>query len=193
MQVFICYGWMTSNHACMRLEGPGKQSLYWDPGGGYGQNDPNIPTKHDLLLDDDALTVEQLWDYRANGCNEPAMLMFEWNLTQEQARTRRHILIHGQTKNDPQGSFDSDAPGGFCSMAVSSYLRRFSSDNISLGRRWFWPHNLAKQLWRNKPDRVLLFERNKPAVVYVASEKTVAADTTMGRSASTTDDAGLGE
>src|SRR5690606_28870151 len=117
------------------------------PGGAYGQEDPDIPKHHDLLLDEHALTALQIWDYRAQGCNEPAMLMFEWDLTQEQAQRQRDILIHGQTSDQPGGSFDSDVPGGFCGMAVSSFLRRFTDGLVPLPRRWFWPHNLAKQLW----------------------------------------------
>lgn len=179
MQVFICYGWMTSNHACMRIDGPGKKALYWDPGGGYGQHDEEIPTKYDLLLDEHALTMEQLWDYRSVGCNEPAMLMFEWPLTQSQANDMRDALVQGHRKDGKGGEFNSDVPGGFCSMAVSSFLKTFASEQTPLPRRWFWPHNLAKRLWTYDPERVLLYQRNKPTVVYV--KKTPEAVVVTGR------------
>lgn len=168
LQVFICYGWFTSNHACVRIDGPGKHALFWDPGGGYGQHDEAIPTKHDLLLDNDAVSQAQLWDYRSIGCNEPAVLMFEWLLSQQQARDLRDVLVNGQRKDGKGGSFDSDVPGGFCSMAVSSFLRKYTSELTPLPRRWFWPHNLAKHLWKYEPARVLLYQRDEPVIVYVA-------------------------
>lgn len=169
LQVFICYGWMTSNHACMRIQGPEQHALFWDPGGGYGQHDDDIPTKYDLLLDEHAISVEEVWHYRSVGCNEPAMLMFEWPLSQQDARNLRDVLVQGQRQDGQGGRFESDAPGGFCSMALSSFLRKFSS-HTPLPRRWFWPHNLAKQLWKYDPARVVLYQRHQQPVVYVASD-----------------------
>lgn len=178
IQVFICYGWMTSNHACMRIDGPDHHTLFWDPGGGYGQHNDDIPTKYDLLLDQDAITTEQVWHYRSVGCNEPAVLMFEWPLTQQEARDLRDVLVEGKRKDGHGGEFKSDVPGGFCSMALSSYLRRFFS-HTPLSRRWFWPHNLAKQLWQYKPSRVVLYQRKKEPVVYVAGKAMRSTDATL--------------
>jgi hypothetical protein len=160
LQVIICYGWVTSNHACLRLQGPVGSVLFWDPGGMFGEAVVPNHRHNDLLLEAYAPSLAQIWDYRRVGCNEPMMLVFEWRLTDAQAQANRKLILAGER------GFESDAPGGFCSVYVSRFLQRYCQPALGLERGWFWPHNLARRLWRAGPDRVWLFRRHKPVQLY---------------------------
>lgn len=164
LQVAICYGHMLSNHACLRLQGPETQSLFWDPGGGYALDEGH--RQGDLLLDDHAITLAELWQYRSVGCDEPTMLVFEWSLSANEAATMRRVLVNGNDKDAPGGAFDNATAGGWCCVNLSRFLKNFSPRHETLPRKWFWPHNLARQLWKHEPDRVWKLDRKQGLSIY---------------------------
>jgi len=166
MRVIICYSPLISSHACLLMDGPGSQRLFWDPGGTFGQDKAPYVRQGDVLLDDSALNLQELWQYRRVGCNEPHVLVFEWKITAMQAQHRRAILT--RHARDEKGSvlFDADAPGGQCSVYMSAFLRRFCEETSKQVGDCFWPHNLAKQLWQCQPDRVMLIRRPDEVTLY---------------------------
>lgn len=166
LQVLIHYGYMYSNHSTLRLTCPGRPVLFWDPGGTYGDEDPNIGRKRDLLLARPP-TLEQWWRYRNKGCDEPIMAVFEWELSDDLARRLHATLLNGTDENHPRGYFHSDIASWHCCVAICDFLMRFADDRLTVPRTWMLPRNLGRHLWTQSPDRVLIFRAAKPVRVYV--------------------------
>lgn len=165
LQVFICYGKVLSNHSAIRLTAPGRQTLMWDPGGTYGQNDPTRARRHDVLTQN-APTVDQWWRYRRDGCREPIMEVFQWSLDTQQAHRLHALLTRYQDPADPAETFEPDAGGLQCCKKVSEYLMRFADGRPGVKEKLFWPHELGEHLWAQSPDHVWIFRRDGPSKVY---------------------------
>lgn len=165
LQVIICYGAHFSNHAALRLTCPGRLVLFWDPGGNYGEDDPGSGRARDLILARPP-TIQQWWDYRRNGCREPIMAVYEWELSGHDARAMHGVLLHGLAADEPGGPFHSDAPGWYCSLSICDFLARCGGKAVAMPQRWFLPLNLGKHLWTQSPDRVTIFRDQQPPAVY---------------------------
>ena len=165
LQVLIHYGYMYSNHSTMRLTCPDRPVLFWDPGGTYGDEDPSVGRKRDLLLAKPP-TVEQWWAYRTKNCNEPIMAMFEWDLSDELACRLHTTLLSGTDESHPRGTFHSDIASWDCCVAICDFLIRFADDKLMVPRRWILPRNLGRHLWTQSPGRVYIFRAQKPTMVY---------------------------
>lgn len=165
LQVFICYGKVLSNHCVLRLTAPGKQTLMWDPGGTYGQFDPKYARRHDVLTQN-ATSVDQWWRYRRDGCLEPVMEVFQWELDPGQANRLHALLLTGEDPTDPTQTFEPSGAALQCSNKVSEFLMRFADGRPFVPHKMFWPHDLGEHLWTQSPDRVMVFKRNGPAYVY---------------------------
>ena len=59
--------------------------------------------------------------------------------------------------------------GGLCGLSVAKYLHRFAEDIVKVETVWH-PHRLAKQLYKENPDRVIVY-RDKQLSYYIPSEK----------------------
>ncbi len=166
LQVFICYGQVLSNHATLRLSAPGKQTLMWDPGGTYGQDDP-VYARHKDVLTRSATTVNEWWIYRRDRCREPVMEVFQWSLSPKQAQRLHALLLTGEDPADPAQTFDTDGSGLQCSNKVSAFLMCFADGRPAVHARMFWPHELGEHLWKQSPDRVLVFRSEGESQVYL--------------------------
>ncbi len=159
LQVIICYGAVLSNHTALRLETPGVQTLMWDPGGTYKQDDPTYARRYDVLTNN-APTINQWWHYRRDRCREPIMEVFQWSIQADQARRLHTILLTRYDPDDPAQKFEPDAGGLECCKRVCEFLSRFADGKPAVPTRYFWPHKLGEHLWTQQPDRVMVF-RNK--------------------------------
>ncbi len=61
--------------------------------------------------------------------------------------------------------------GGLCGLSVAKYLHRFAEDIVKVETVWH-PHSLAKQLYKENPDRVIVY-RDKQLSYYIPSENHV--------------------
>jgi hypothetical protein len=165
LQVFICYGGVLSNHTALRLEAPGVQSIMWDPGGTYKQDDPAYARRYDVLTKN-APTVEEWWRYRRDSCREPIMEVFQWTLDAEHAQRLHTILLSRHDPADPSQVFEPDAGGLECCKRVCEFLSRFAGDRPAVPVRYFWPHKLGEHLWTQQPDRVMVFRRDGESQAY---------------------------
>ena len=175
LQVIICYGRFFSNHSTVRLSGPGHEVLFWDPGGIYKADDPQYVRRGDLLLDRTP-DLDEWWRYRSEGCREPFMKVFEWDLDPlESARLHEALHVGSRFSKDPD-DFQTETSGGFCCIAVSEYLRRFAAPRIAVTSRYFWPHKLAQHLWSQAPDCVRVYEKGAPVRLYVRGKGSRRSD-----------------
>ncbi len=168
LQVFICYGKVLSNHTALRLEAPGLNTLMWDPGGTFKQDDPAYARRYDVLTRKN-LTVEQWWRYRSESCREPIVQMYEWSLSSGQAKRLHTILITRHDPLDRSQVFEPDAGGLECCKRVSEFLDRFADGRPAVPERYFWPHELGEHLWTQSPDRVVIFRSDGQNMSYRSS------------------------
>ena len=162
LQVIICYGWMMSHHSDLRLTCPQRAPLFWDPGGDFKENDPQYKRMNDLMHVHSPDVLEW-WEYRSGQWREPFMKVFEWDLTRREAEQMHTILLQGCVE---PGEFRTETHGGFCNIAVSGYLQRFAGPRVDVPDAMIWPDSLARHLWTQQPDRVLVFEGKKKALAY---------------------------
>ncbi|MAE61816.1 MAG: hypothetical protein CMJ49_10735 [Planctomycetaceae bacterium] len=163
LQVIICYGTLTSNHGCLRLTFPDRNTLFWDPGG-YIYEEPHYNRQHDVVRNN-APSLIDYWHLRRGEFGEPTMAAYEWTLSREDASLMYHVLYHGKAANLPDGKFDPDLPGLFCSIGVSRFLERYGEPYLDMPKGWWTPHGLAKHLLSQNPRRLIVFKRGKPTTI----------------------------
>ena len=66
-------------------------------------------------------------------------------------------------------SWNANAIGGTCGLSIAKFLHRFADDIIKVNTVLF-PHNLAKQLYKQNPDRVIIY-RDEKLYYYSPSER----------------------
>lgn len=98
--------------------------------------------------------------------NDALIEIFEWRLSGAEALRLHHILMAGAgIAPDPAIDFDTDTPGFFCASAISEFLHRFGAPTIRLEGQTVSPARLSRYLYRQHPDRVLLFyRRDRPGL-----------------------------
>jgi hypothetical protein len=165
LQIIVAYGPIVENHVALRLVCPGRQVIFWDPGGIYNLKKAPHTRRDDLIVVDPPDLVTYL-EFRERFDDE-IVEIFEWELETDQAVRLHDILENGTDENHPGGLFKTDTAGFFCSSAVSSFLKRFASDVVTVSDIYFWPNDLARELYTQNPDRVLFFRRNHAPMAYV--------------------------
>ena len=166
LQVIIVYGPWWCHHSALRLVSPDQPVLFWDPGGAYGTHISLDVRSKDLILIDppDLETYLQFaWRY-----SSVEVEVFEWDMSPEDAHELYDILIRGTDKTHPAGKFSTMTMGGFCSVNLSDFLRRFAGKTMIVPKSYFCPHNLARVLYTQSPRRVLVFRRDKQ-IMYAPS------------------------
>jgi hypothetical protein len=167
LQVIIVYGPWWCHHSALRLVCPDRPVLFWDPGGAYGTHISMDVRSKDLIRIDppDLETYLQFaWRY-----SSVEVEVFEWDLTPEYAHELYNILTRGTDKTHPAGQFSTMTIGGFCSVNLSDFLRRFAEKAMTVPKSFFCPHSLARVLYTQSPKRVLSFRRDKK-IMYLPSE-----------------------
>ncbi len=172
MQVILCFSNWLSNHSVMRLECPGRPTLFWDPGGFFAQRDANAERNHDVLRGD-VPTPAEWWAFRRDMCSEGFHYVYEWDLTKASAQAKHDALLN------LEDDFETDAGGGDCSRAVSAFLQRFATDQVWIPQHWGFPHELGWHLFAQPVDRLRVFRRHQDGEqVYVRNERRLAERTT---------------
>lgn len=152
------------------------QTLFWDPAGTYGLEYERPAYYKDNPLPKGFYRIEDLitqgspnlplyWRYSIfTGDN--AMEVFEWKLTEEQAKYYYNLLYKGATQRNNKLDFITQESATICSSAVSSFLQRFGGKIIPLHEHYTLPHGLAHALHALKPDRIYYFEADNPAIIF---------------------------
>ncbi len=168
LQVFIHFVPWASSHASARVTAPGRVPVMWDPGGTYGDDDPELGRRSDVLLVPD-LSLAEWWRWRRDGCSESLMMVFEWDLPDAYAETLAQTLLDRRRVPDRTADFTTETMGGACSKNLCRFLNEFAAPRITVPRRYLWPHALAEHLWTQSPSRVLVIEPPAAARAYFAA------------------------
>ncbi len=181
LQVIIGYFNAWPNHTALRLVAPDRPVIFWDPGGGYGLKPPLHERINDIIVDGapDIVTYLPFRWYN----NDALIEIFEWDLSHAEAGRMHHVLMVGAgLATDSEIDFDTDAPGFFCAAAISEFFHRFGSPTIRTMEITFSPARLSRDLYRQDPDRVLLFyRRDRPRFQVMTHPNTEAGENRMAR------------
>ena len=184
LHVMVMYHKNSCKHTALRLFCPSKGPLFWDPAGAFAtqirylgpaaRHHREFATKRymDAKRTDDVMsekvpTLNQYMDWR-KAINTHAVEIFEFNLTDSEAEELYTILHYGTKRSHPKGRFSTKAIGLTCGLSVARFLHRFAEDIVEVDTVFF-PHNLAKQLYNEKPDRVVIY-RDDHLSYYIPSE-----------------------
>jgi hypothetical protein len=165
LQIIVGYFDLWPNHTALRLVASDRPVIFWDPGGGYGSTRPPYLARTRDLIVDRAPDLPTYLPFRWYN-NDALIEIFEWQLAEEEALRMHHILMAGAgIEADPEIDFDTETPGFFCAAAISKFLQRFGAPTIRIEQTTASPARLSRNLYRQRPDRVLLFyRRDRPQV-----------------------------
>ena len=186
LHVMIMYRGASCVHTALRVYCRTNGSLFWDPAGGfaarhryagqarrYRRYDAPVkegPVRENDVLVEKAPSLNQYLDWRKR-IDTHAVEIFEFNISDEQAEEIWTIIRYGTKRSHPKGRFSTNAMGGLCGLSVAKYLHRFAEDIVKVDAVWH-PHNLAKQLYNENPDRVIIY-RDGHLSFYIPSENQV--------------------
>lgn len=165
LQIIIGYFDLWPNHTALRLVAPDRPVIFWDPGGGYGSTRPPFHARTRDLIVDRAPDIPTYLPFRWYN-NDALIEIFEWYLTAVEALRMHHVLMAGAgIETDPAIDFDTETPGFFCAVAISEFLQRFGPPTIRIEQATASPGRLSRDLYQQRPDRVLLFyRRDRPQI-----------------------------
>ena len=164
LQVMVMYWSGSCSHTAVRILTAERPTLFWDPGGSYGKPDNRLPsyirpakvTRQDDLITENAPDLETYFTFR-RALGNTGVEVFEWILSKEQAERLHDILLSG-SRSGRRAEFRSKAAPMFCSNAASRFLHLFAGDVLDVPQKYFFPHRLARLLYSQSPDRVLLYQ-----------------------------------
>lgn len=179
LQVIICYGYFVSNHTALRLIVPGRQALFWDPGGGYGGDEIGNDSEKDstrIVKERDLVTknppdIPTYLEFRWNVAKDAAVEIFEWDLNPKEGDLLYDVLWNGTGPDHPAGAFRSRSWGLMCGASVSDFLMRFAKPRINLSEKYHSPRELSGALYTQSPDRIFIQKVRHSPKVFIQEEK----------------------
>jgi hypothetical protein len=187
LHVMVMYHKTSCKHTALRLYCRTKGPLFWDLAGAFAtqvrylgpaaRHNRDFATKRymdserrDDVINEKVPSLNQYLDWRKT-INTHAVEIFEFNITDSEAEELYAVLRYGTKRSHPKGRFSTNAMGGLCGLSVAKYLHRFAEDIVKVDVVWH-PHSLAKQLYKEDPDRVIIY-RDKQLSYYIPSENYV--------------------
>ncbi len=175
LQIVIGYFDLWPNHTALRLVAPDRPVVFWDPGGGYGNQPPKRERIRDIIIDR-APDIPTYLPFRWYN-NDALIEIFEWDLPAGEALRMHHVLMAGAgIEPDPGIDFDTETPGFFCAGAISEFLHRFGAPTFQVATTTLSPGRLSRMLYQQRPHRVLLFYRQERPHFQVMTEPTGTPD-----------------
>jgi hypothetical protein len=183
LHVMVMYRGGSCTHTTLRVYCQTKGPLFWDPAGGFAAHHHYAgparryrrfaaPSTVDSVRRNDVLiekvpTINQYLAWRKL-IHTHGVEIFEFNIPDDEAEELWTILRYGTKRSHPKGAFGTNAIGGTCGFSVARFLHRFAEDIVEVDTV-FLPHNLAKQLYKENPDRVIIY-RDEHLSYYIPSE-----------------------
>ncbi len=186
LHVMVMYRGTSCVHTTLRVYCRAKGPLFWDPAGSFASHHLyagqarrhrryEAPVKEESVRENDVIvekvpSLNQYLDWRKR-IDTHAVEIFEFNTSEEKAEEIWTILRYGTKRSHPRGRFSTNAMGGLCGLSVAKFLHRFAEDIVKVDTVWH-PHNLAKQLYNENPNRVVIY-RDGHLFFYIPSENHV--------------------
>lgn len=175
LQVIITYNPLYCTHTALRLRRANAPPVLWDPAGSYGSIGESLPDfatrettikrTNDLIMDK-VPNLDSYWQFSLQ-MNDVGMEVFEWQISNLAAnRLLARLQMGAGLIPGDQHNFKTETAGFFCSVAVSDFLNRYAKEFIPIQERYFFPHNLAEQLYQQNPTRVVIYRKGEKKLVY---------------------------
>lgn len=174
LQIIIAYGDIFSKHSALRIDCPGRNPLFWDPGGSYRdlENDPPTNRRREDIVE--PAPAWQLYStYRYDRARERRQLVFIWHIPVAQAQRIHDELARRGRAFPDRDAFPTDITPGFCTLALTDFLTHYAAEQTGLDGMFLIPGSLGRYLWDRLPDRVEVYEMGK-FVRYFMPEKRFA-------------------
>ena len=168
LEIITCYSPPLFSHAALRLVCPDRPVIFWDPGGDFAKDKGPGGRAHDLITNPP--TLPQYLAYREI-LDDSGGEIFQWDLSPKIALRLHDVLNNGTPDDGPGGAFTTNAIGLQCAWSISGFLRRFAPEVLSINENYFYPYSLAQQLWNPHPDRVLVYRRDIPLMIYLPRKR----------------------
>ena len=154
LHLFIIYSSNLCSHTVLRISDPSLGTVFWDPAGGYGKPDYPVVARRvrDLVVN----PVPSLADYIhfRNYLPTASMEIFEFLLDPVVARK----MIEALRGEDTSSPWDTRTQAFQCSSNISSFLATHGGERFRM-KSFFFPHDLAAQLYEIGPDRLYLLNQ----------------------------------
>ena len=171
-------------HVALRLYCKKEGAIFWDPAGGFandkvyvnpenqefnfdGSGNPDSIRLNDVIIKS-VPSINQYLVWR-KFIDTHAAEIFEFIIPQDEAEELWTILRNGTKRSHPKGAFHTKAVGGTCGLSIAKFLHRFADDIVEV-KTVFYPHNLAKQLYKQNPERVIIY-RDEKLYYYIPPER----------------------
>lgn len=187
LHIMVMYHKASCKHTALRLYCRTKGSLFWDPAGAFAtqirylgpaaRHNRDFATKRYMdserrndVISERVPSLNQYLDWRKI-INTHAVEIFEFKITDVKAEELYAVLRYGTKRSHPKGQFSTKSIGLTCGLSVAKFLHRFAEDIVDVDTVFF-PHNLAKQLYLNNPDKVIIYKDGHLSF-YIPSENLV--------------------
>ena len=187
LHVMIMYRGASCVHTALRVYCRSNGSLFWDPAGGFASRHRYAgqarryrryeapvnegPVRENDVLVEKAPSLNQYLDIGGNVLIH--MLLRSSSLIFQMSRRKKSGLLFVMVPNVHilKADLVQMQWGGLCGLSVAKYLHRFAEDIVKVDVVWH-PHSLAKQLYKENPDRVIIY-RDEQLSYYIPSENYV--------------------
>lgn len=175
LQIIITRSPQYYTHSALRLK-YGKQRLFWDPAGSYGDFDEypdfyiesplpdNFKRVNDVIFNG-VPSLYRYWQFSIH-TNDNGMEVFEWKLSEEKAKFYYNLLRLGAEQPDNKVGFITRRNFMMCSSALTRFLLRFADDTIGISESYFFPDNLSHDLYTRHAHDIYLIELEQPSYHY---------------------------
>jgi hypothetical protein len=162
MQLFIMYGSIGCSHTAIRFYCPAKGALFWDPGGGYGNEGFVKVAKHYDVVTRNVPTVNDYLHWRTLLSTE-ATEVFVWE-GNDDGICELYDRIDAASRGIGVDGFTTTTAGLFCSAATSQFLHDYAGRLLTVDK-WVLPHNLSEQIYRQGyADRIYIVRHGKNTI-----------------------------
>jgi hypothetical protein len=152
LQIIVTYD-LIGSHIVLRITGPQRQLIMWDPAGQFGLDGHGVQRKRDVIFDG-VPTLDEYWTYRQqlSGSVSHKFAIYEYDIVDRQADELREPLFH-ETE-----LFRTKTGSARCGLAASEFLMRFAKPTVRVCEQRFMPHHMMDKLMVNDPpSRLILY------------------------------------
>ena len=156
LRIFACHSKWYGDHAAIWVGSPSGLWAFWDPAGWYA-DEKCIPDKEDVICR--PFDLERYWRWRHLTHDGLDMLVFEWDVSEREARRVHRLLT--------SGCYPTLTWAGLCCVAVCEFIsRHIPYVNSPPPPFSIFPGMLGELLWSQKPDRVIVFHKDCPTQIW---------------------------
>lgn len=164
LRLFACHSFWYGDHAALWVGSPSGLWAFWDPAG-WLADDYKWKDKDDVICR--PFDLDFYWRWRSEDYDGLDMLVFEWDISEREARRVHRLLT--------SGCYTTWTPPGVCCVNVCNFVHTYLPYICAPPPPFHaFPGFFGEQLWSQDPDRVIVYHKCRRTVVYRKSGTKVA-------------------